>query len=65
VKVFRRIHRGEIQRKQEEVKVYNMIRRLNRLRATVADYTVGSVIVMVHMLTAERRVGDAISAANR
>lgn len=42
-----------------------MIRRLSHWRSTFADYTVGSVIVMVHMLTAERRIGDAVSAANR
>ncbi len=28
---------------------------MNSWRANLADYTVGTVIVMVHMLTAERR----------
>jgi len=33
----------------------NMIRMMNTWRTSFADYTVGTVIVMVHMITADRR----------
>ena len=33
----------------------DMIAKLNNLRGALADYTVGTVIVMVHMVTADRR----------
>ena len=32
-----------------------MFRRLKQVSSMVADYTVGTVIVMVHMASAERR----------
>jgi len=32
-----------------------MLRIVNTWRSSFADYTVGTVIVMVHMLTADRR----------
>jgi|GEM_PF-2982215 len=32
-----------------------MFRSLRNMQRAVADYTVGTVIVMVHMATAERR----------
>lgn len=35
-----------------------MLRLLDTWRATLADYTVGTVIVMVHMLTADRQAAS-------
>jgi hypothetical protein len=36
--------------------VQHMFRRIRALQSAVADYTVGTIIVMVHMATADRRV---------
>ena len=42
-----------------------MIRRIRELQSAVADYTVGTVIVMVHMATADRRERQRLPAPQR
>jgi len=59
---MRRVHPNETRLKHGEGNVVGMIRRLRNLRSVVADYTVGTVIVMVHMATADRRARYALPA---
>jgi len=38
-----------------------MFRRIRELQGALADYTIGTIIVMVHMATAERRQPHALT----
>ena len=40
-----------------------MLQRLRYLQSALADYTVGTVIVMFHMATADRRTRHALPPA--
>jgi hypothetical protein len=42
-----------------------MIRRIRDLQGAIADYTVGTLIVMVHMATADRRERARLPAPQR